>query len=88
MKQKWTKLWLAFLLLWSMLLGGCGGTEIQGSDSQTVEAVTIEVEEGGSYTTPEEVALYLHTYGELPDNFITKKEAEELGWDSKEGNLW
>ena len=28
----------------------------------------------------EDVALYLHTYGELPDNFITKNEAQGLGW--------
>ena len=34
----------------------------------------------GSYTTKEDVALYLHLYGELPGNFITKKEARELGW--------
>ena len=27
------------------------------------------------------MALYLHTYGELPDNFITKAEARELGWE-------
>ncbi len=27
------------------------------------------------------MALYLHTYGELPSNFITKKEARKLGWD-------
>ena len=26
-----------------------------------------------------EVALYLHTSGELPDNFITKNEARERG---------
>ena len=36
--------------------------------------------EDGSYTTAEDVALYLHLYGHLPDNFITKKEAESLGW--------
>lgn len=36
--------------------------------------------EDGSYTTKEDVALYLWEYGELPDNFITKKEAEKLGW--------
>ncbi len=34
----------------------------------------------GIYTTKEDVALYLHTYGELPSNFITKKEAQKLGW--------
>jgi len=27
------------------------------------------------------VALYLYTYGHLPDNFITKKEARKLGWE-------
>lgn len=26
------------------------------------------------------VALYIHLYGRLPDNFITKKEAQQLGW--------
>ena len=38
------------------------------------------IPEDGSYTTKEDVALYIHTYGRLPDNFITKKEAEALGW--------
>ena len=38
------------------------------------------IDEDGSYTTKEDVALYIHTYGHLPDNFITKKEAESLGW--------
>lgn len=52
------------------------------------DAKEFEVTEGGNYTTEEEVALYLHIYAKLPDNFITKKEAEKLGWDSKEGNLW
>lgn len=44
--------------------------------------------EEGSYTTPEDVAEYIHTFGTLPSNFITKKEAKKLGWDSSKGNLW
>lgn len=36
--------------------------------------------EDGSYSSKDEVALYLHTYGKLPSNFITKKEAKKLGW--------
>ena len=36
--------------------------------------------EDGAYTTKEDVALYIHTYGRLPANFITKKEAQNLGW--------
>lgn len=35
----------------------------------------------GSYTTKEDVALYIHLYGQLPGNFLTKKEARELGWE-------
>ena len=38
------------------------------------------IDEDGSYTSKEEVALYIHTYGRLPNNFITKKEAQALGW--------
>ena len=46
------------------------------------EAPSDEVppDEDGSYTTKEDVALYIHTYGHLPPNFITKKEAQAAGW--------
>lgn len=36
--------------------------------------------ENGSYTSKEDVALFLYQYGRLPDNFITKSEARDLGW--------
>ena len=45
------------------------------------------IDKNGSYTTKEDVALYLRTYGELPPNFITKTEAQALGWVSNKGNL-
>lgn len=38
-------------------------------------------------TTFQEVSDYIRQYGELPDNFITKKEAEALGWVASQGNL-
>lgn len=56
----------------------------QGS---TYESRSLNVEENGNYTSKEEVALYIHTYGKLPVNYITKKQAEELGWDPEKGNL-
>lgn len=34
----------------------------------------------GVYDSKDEVALYIYTYGELPSNYITKKEAKALGW--------
>ena len=39
------------------------------------------IDEDGRYFSKEEVALYIHIYGKLPTNFITKDEARELGWD-------
>lgn len=37
-------------------------------------------DEDGWYTSAEDVALYLHVYGRLPGNFLTKSEARALGW--------
>ena len=39
-----------------------------------------KLDKNGYYYSKEDVALYIHTYGCLPDNFITKKEAQALGW--------
>ena len=52
------------------------------ADEQTKAAAQTggTITEDGSYTSKEDVALYLHTYGKLPGNFITKKEAKKLGW--------
>ncbi len=41
-----------------------------------------QLEPDGSYTTKEDVALYIHLYGKLPGNFITKSQAKKLGWSS------
>lgn len=50
-------------------------------ESQTPEEPQPpQLAEDGSYTSKEDVALYLHLYGQLPKNFITKKEAQNLGW--------
>ena len=43
-------------------------------------------DEDGEYPAPEDVADYLHIYGHLPGNFITKKDAQALGWPG--GDLW
>ena len=40
----------------------------------------LTVSEDGWYDSKEEVALYLHLYGHLPDNYVTKEEAQALGW--------
>ena len=53
-----------------------GGAVSALPDGSGAEAI----DEDGSYTSKEDVALYIHTYGRLPGNFISKKEAQALGW--------
>ena len=66
--------------------------QIQSLPESAEEATPPEAEEAslpeeapiaadGSYTTKEDVALYIHTYGYLPGNFMTKNEARKLGWE-------
>ena len=47
----------------------------------------MTVTRNGRYTSKEEVALYLHLYGRLPSNYISKTKARDAGWVSTEGNL-
>ena len=46
------------------------------------EAADPPEEEAGPVTEPQAIADYLFKHGELPENFITKEEAQDLGWDS------
>lgn len=63
-----------------------GSDDLGGLGSSPAYAIYPEngaldnLPEDGSYTSKEDVALYIYGYGHLPDNFITKKEARELGW--------
>lgn len=63
-------------------VSGGGAADTQDANPGAGES---SLEEDGSYTSKEDVALYIHLYGHLPSNFITKKEAEKLGW--KGGSL-
>ena len=50
-------------------------------DEATAPETDDLLDPDGDYTTKEDVALYIHTYGELPGNFMTKNEAKKLGWE-------
>lgn len=93
-KNKLMPILLAVLLLAGYFF--FGGADVQESYSppgqisaevaDAPEAAEAEspdgtLDEDGSYTTKEDVALYLHTYGRLPDNFVTKDEARAAGWE-------
>lgn len=44
------------------------------------DSSSVSVEEDGEYCTVDEVAAYIKEYHKLPKNYITKKEAQKLGW--------
>jgi ribonuclease T1 len=60
---------------------GMSASEAEAPAGQTVT-------KGQSYSTMAEVAAYIHEFRSLPPNFITKAEAQKLGWDNAKGNLW
>ncbi|MBR3795374.1 MAG: ribonuclease [Clostridia bacterium] len=78
------RVWLGMLLALALALFA----PVALAKTIIVDAADYEVEEDGWYDTMEEVAIYLTFFEELPDNYITKKEAQSLGWESRKGNLW
>lgn len=44
-----------------------------------VQAAAL-IDEDGSYNSRDDVSLYIYTYSRLPKNYITKREAQALGW--------
>ena len=73
--RKFLSILFSLLLLVGVFSGCTVTTEPTGSTAE------VGITKDGAYTSKDDVALYLHTYGELPSNFITKKDAEKLGWD-------
>lgn len=82
---------LAFML---SLFSGC--TEYADTDSAAAKDQTEETEisesdvvrYGEEYSDVLSVSAYIYEWEELPPNYITKDEAESLGWQSSKGNLW
>ena len=95
MKKQLTAWLLALVMLFSLVGCGTDApvqdeTNLPQQEQQDVQNApsedadmpdeTAPIDEDGAYTTKDDVALYIHTYGHLPDNFITKKDAQALGW--------
>ena len=95
MKKQLTAWLLALVMLFSLVGCGTdapvqdetnlpqqGQQDVQNAPSEDADMPdeTAQIDEDGAYTTKDDVALYIHTYGHLPDNFITKKDAQALGW--------
>lgn len=52
------------------------------NNEQNSKDSNTNIDENGTYTSKDEVALYIYTYHKLPQNYITKNEAKKLGWNS------
>ena len=86
MKKKHTILFALILAILAAIFGVPGEEEVYVPSSQEIIAAQL-LDDGstlisadGVYTSKEDVALYIHTYGCLPRNFMTKQEARALGW--------
>lgn len=55
-------------------------SETQPAETAAPESESPAVSEDGWYSTKEEVALYIHLYGRLPGNYVTKRQAQDKGW--------
>lgn len=62
-----------------------GGTPLLEEITEDTPTPSLPVT--GAYTSKEDVALYIHLYGHLPENFITKAEAKKLGWGDTYGSV-
>ena len=83
MKKKLSSIFLTLLSLFMVFtMASCGADDMAVVMTTTdTNANQTELDPNGTYTTKEDVALYIHLYGCLPDNFITKDEARDLGWE-------
>ncbi len=74
---------------WEALLALPESTEAPPEAKEpTIEEIYASmVEKDGHYQDLEHVVAYLVTYHRLPANYITKSEAQRLGWVASKGNL-
>ncbi len=63
-----------------MLLSGCTANASSKKKNKNTETPAVTVTPG-PMDEAQRIADYIFEHGELPDNFITKKEAQALGWD-------
>lgn len=99
MKQSFIRI-LSMLLVAVLLFTGCAASlSVNAAPDHADSAITLAkknkkqetqppILEDQEYSSKEEVAEYLHLFGHLPDNYITKNEAQNLGWVASKGNLW
>ena len=78
---------VALLMAVVLILSSCAadaavtGKKKKNTPTPAVTATPEVTEESGPIIEPQRIADYLFEHGELPENFITKQEARDLGWN-------
>ncbi len=80
--QRRNKLVLLFVILLAgiLFLSGCAASAGGKTGTAAPDATPEVTEEPGPLDEAQRLADYLFEHGELPENFLTKKEAQALGW--------
>lgn len=80
---------LILLIFAGLRFGQNNNTDINNNKKIEIEENNSKtITKDGSYYSLEDVCEYLVKYKRLPNNYLTKKEAKDLGRIPKEGNLW
>lgn len=83
MKKRFSSIFICLSLILCLELGFSGNIVNAKSIATSLNKYNYSY----AITTFQGVTNYIHKYGTLPSNFITKEEAEALGWEPGE-NLW
>ena len=67
-------------ILAAIVSAGFAGFDTYSIAKEEGSKDAIALSEDGEYNSMEDVSAYIHKYEHLPDNYITKKEAQNLGW--------
>ena len=61
--------------------------EVNQGETAQDDSEAGAISESDTPTDKDGLAAYIHRFGHLPENFLTKKEAQKLGWSSGQ-DLW
>ena len=78
--KKILSLLLALALVFSLTACGHSPAAADAQPPESTGETTPYLDPDGTYDTKDEVALYIHLYGKLPGNYMTKSEAKSKGW--------
>ena len=60
--------------------------EVPSEPETPAEPEEPTLDEDGWYSDKDNVALYIHLYGKLPENYITKDECQDLGYSNHQAS--